>query len=448
MNAFFALVRKDLILFRSDRRALILNLVVPIVLASFFGYLFGGSGTPRTGRIDVALVRQDDSAVSNRIGAGLKADANLNVTDMVRADAETQVRAGKQKVAIVLPAGFGAAAGQALFRPGDKPVIELLYDPSQSAVLGMVKGMLTQQVMQTVMADMFNGKSGLEFTQRSLADLERQAAAEPDAGAGANVERAALKDFLGSLKTFQTRLPPAPAPAAAAGVADAPPGSRAATGMSVPYATRDLAITSGKSVQGYNGYAHAFAGMGVQFILFMGIDMGIGILLAQRSGVWNRLLAAPVSLTTVLLARAASAAVIAFCLMCILFLFAMLVFRVDVANPAGFLGVAAGYAVLVASFGLLIAAFGRTPEAARGLATLAALVMVMLGGAWVPSFLFPDWIQTVSLAVPTRWAIDGFDAMTWRGLGTGAAVKAMAAELAFALAFTLIAIGRFRAAAR
>jgi ABC-2 type transport system permease protein len=35
--------------------------------------------------------------------------------------------------------------------------------------------------------------------------------------------------------------------------------------------------------------------MGVQFILFMGIDMGIGILLARRSGIWNRLLAAPVS---------------------------------------------------------------------------------------------------------------------------------------------------------
>jgi hypothetical protein len=50
--------------------------------------------------------------------------------------------------------------------------------------------------------------------------------------------------------------------------------------------------------------------MGVQFILFLGVDMGIGILLARRSGIWSRLLAAPVTLTTVLLARAASAAII------------------------------------------------------------------------------------------------------------------------------------------
>jgi ABC-2 type transport system permease protein len=67
--------------------------------------------------------------------------------------------------------------------------------------------------------------------------------------------------------------------------------------MSVPFTTRDEALSSGPR---YNGYAHSFAGMGVQFILFMGIDMGISILLARRwasgTACWRR-----VSLTTVLL---------------------------------------------------------------------------------------------------------------------------------------------------
>eukprot|EP01041_Mallomonas_annulata_P020825 gene20825-40730_t len=47
--------------------------------------------------------------------------------------------------------------------------------------------------------------------------------------------------------------------------------------------------------------------------------------------------------------------------------------------------------------------------------------MVMLGGAWVPSFIFPEWMQQVTLVIPTRWAVDGFDAVTWRGLGLDAA---------------------------
>jgi hypothetical protein len=44
MTAFFALVRKDLILFLHDRRALLMSLALPIIIASFFGFLFGGGG--------------------------------------------------------------------------------------------------------------------------------------------------------------------------------------------------------------------------------------------------------------------------------------------------------------------------------------------------------------------------------------------------------------------
>jgi ABC-2 type transport system permease protein len=69
--------------------------------------------------------------------------------------------------------------------------------------------------------------------------------------------------------------------------------------------------------------------------------------------------------------------------------------------------------------------------------------MVMLGGAWVPSFLFPDWLQSVSLAVPTRWAVDGLDAMTWRGMGLDAAWRPIAAMLAFTVLFTVVAVWRF-----
>jgi ABC-2 type transport system permease protein len=184
--------------------------------------------------------------------------------------------------------------------------------------------------------------------------------------------------------------------------------------------------------------------MGVQFILFMGVDMGIGILLARRTGIWNRLLAAPVSMTTVLLARAVSAAVIALGLLCAIFLCAMLIFKVEISNPAGFIGVGVCFALMTAGFGLLIAAFGKTPEAARGIAVFATLIMVMLGGAWVPSFIFPAWMQQLTVIVPTRWAVDGFDITTWRGLGMDAAFAPMLIQLLFAAVFATLAIWKFR----
>ena len=38
-TAFWALVRKDLRMFFSDRRAVIVGLLVPIICGSFFGYV-------------------------------------------------------------------------------------------------------------------------------------------------------------------------------------------------------------------------------------------------------------------------------------------------------------------------------------------------------------------------------------------------------------------------
>ena len=102
------------------------------------------------------------------------------------------------------------------------------------------------------------------------------------------------------------------------------------------------------------------------------------------------------------------------------------------------------FALLTASFGLLLAAVGNNPEATRGLAIFATLLLVMLGGAWVPSFVFPEWLQTLSLFVPTRWAIDGLAAMTWRGLGFEAALVPMAVLVATSAALFAIALWRFR----
>ncbi len=149
------------------------------------------------------------------------------------------------------------------------------------------------------------------------------------------------------------------------------------------------------------------------------------------------------SLSTVILSRAAAGAIIATGLMVAMFICAVLIFKVQITSVPGFIGMAVCFGVMTAAFGLLIAAFGKTPEAARGIATFATLILVMLGGAWVPSFVFPQWMQTATLVVPTRWAVDGLDAVTWRGLGLEGAAPAMAVQLGFAAVFGALAVWKF-----
>src|SRR5262249_33455901 len=110
----------------------------------------------------------------------------------------------------------------------------------------------------------------------------------------------------------------------------------------------------------------------------------------------------------------------------------------------GSVGLSLGVALMAASFGLLVAALGNTPASARGVTSFAILILVMLGGAWVPTFIFPAWLQQFTLIVPVRWAVDGFDAMTWRGLGLAGAVMPIVVLVAFAAAFMAIAAARFR----
>jgi len=203
-------------------------------------------------------------------------------------------------------------------------------------------------------------------------------------------------------------------------------------------------VAGGPNVQ-YNSYAHAFAGMGIQFLLFAAIDLGMGILLERERGIWKRLRSAPLSRLTLLGARAASGTLITLLTLLVSFGFAMVVFGVRIhGSVLGFMAISTACSIMAATFGLLIAAIGHTAAATRRVATFAVLVMVMLGGAWVPSFIFPGWLQKITVVIPVRWAVDGLDAMTWRGLGVEAAMLPTLVLLGFAVVFSVLTFARFR----
>jgi ABC-2 type transport system permease protein len=174
-------------------------------------------------------------------------------------------------------------------------------------------------------------------------------------------------------------------------------------------------------------------------------NTGVEMLLERRRGLWARLRSSPVSKLTLLSAKTASGAIISLLILLVSFAFAMIVFKVRIqGSVAGFLGVSVACALMASTFGLLVAAIGNTPATARGVTTLAVLMMVMLGGAWVPTYFFPAWLQQATKVVPVRWAVDGLDAMTWRGIGFTGSLLPMLALTAFAAGFAALAAVRFR----
>jgi len=373
-----AMIRKDLQLFFTDRRSVVVSFVVPIAIASFFGSVFSGPALNREpARIDVIVVDEDRSAISKAIVSGAQADRTLAVTVTEVAAAREAVGRGQPPVAVIIPPGFGQAAGAAFVGGGEKPPLQMLHDPSRTMELAVVRGTFTEHVMQAVSREMFRGDA---------------------------------------------RWP----------------------GLSLPYIVREEALTA-RAGAFYNGYAHAFAGMGIQFLLFAMANLGVEMLWERQRGLWKRLRSAPISRVTLLTGKVISGAAVSLMILGVCFAFAMIVFGVRVqGSVAGFAMVTMACALMASTFGVLVAALGNTPATARGVTTLAVLMMVMLGGAWVPTFIFPVWLQRLTVVVPVRWAVDGLDAMTWRGIGIAGAVTPSLVLVAFAALFGTIALLRFR----
>jgi ABC-type Na+ efflux pump permease subunit len=423
-----AMVRKDLQLFFSDRRSVIVSFFVPIAIASFFGSIFSGpSRNGEPARIAVMMVDHDESAISKAILAGAQADKNLKLTLVDDDTARDSVRRGKTSVAMIVPKGFGEAAGAAFFGTADKPELQTLYDPSRNTELAMVRGIMTQHVMEAVSREMFGGAQGRAYVEKTIPQIE--------ASWMNPRQKALLLQLLHSVDTFY---------AGQGGQERREGQSGRVGGITMPYVVKEEPVTAGANAA-YNGYAHSFAGMGIQFLLFAMANLGVEMLLERQRGLWKRLRSAPVSRLTLLLGKGISGAIISLLILGVSFAFAMIVFHVRIDGGwAGFLGVALACSLMASAFGLLVAALGNTPATARGVTTLAVLMMVMLGGAWVPTFIFPAWLQQFTLIVPVRWAIDGLDAMTWRGIGSSGAIMPVIVLLAFSVAFSLIAAMRFR----
>ena len=428
MIPFLALVRKDLKIFFSDTRSVMMGLIVPIVLASFLGYLFGGNrSNTEISKMPALAIDQDSSDISRAIVAQLTADKNLDVKPSELDAAREQVRKGEVRAAIIIPKGFGSDAGHAFFAGGKKPDIKMLYDPSHGMELGMIQGILTGAVMQGVSKEMFSGETGRMQMKDSMAAIENDKDMPP-------ADKKALHDLLSSVQQWSQTQAREPASAQAG----------PSQGLTIPFAMQAEAVTSGEGVQ-YNGYAHSFGGMGVQFILFMGLDVGIRLLLLRQTGLWQRLRAAPISRAMLLGSRTVSAAMISGFILFVLFSFARLVFKVHVQGSLlGFVLVCAAFSLMTASFGLMIAALGKTVEGTRGFSIMATLIMVMLGGAWAPTFIFPQWLQKVTVVVPTRWAMDGIEGFTWRGFDISAAWLPVGMLLLFTLVFGIVAVTQFR----
>lgn len=416
------IVWKDVLLFLADRNGVILTVATPIALAVLFSLLFR---PPEVGvRLDLLVVDEDGGPAVHELVADLALDPSLRIEAATRDEASARLQRGASPLALIVPAGAGRSLVPAGLVDPAAPTPVLLHDPSRRYEADMARGVIARALVRRLALSLARPDE-----VRALRDAVSAALAHvpPDDATralgrmlDAGVELAeAATDGHGAGLGLLTLRDPAAVPMQASGP----------TGVA----------------EGFDVWSHNFSGMLVMFLLFLALERAKSTLDERALGTAVRLRMAPITRRGLLLGGGLSTAALALVVSVVVFIVGAALFGVRVHGSAlGFAAVLVANAVAVAGFSLLLAGLGRTATQITTVGTFAILIMSFLGGAALPTFLMPGWVQSLAAAVPTHWATKGFAAATWRGLPFEASAGPAAVLLAFGLVLGAVGARRFR----
>jgi len=388
MNKVIALALKDVRLMLRNKGRLFFTFIWPIIVTVLFGTAFGGSGNGEQGKVKIAVVDDDQSEGSRAFTKSI--EASFELTPMARADAENAVRRGQQTGFIALTKGFGAASGRMFYGPPKE--IELGVDPARRAEAGMIEGLLMKHAAED-MQKMFNDpNASARMVDQALGDMQGA-----PAGQVAPVQR-----FLGELKAF-VNTPQAQAP------------SQQAQWQPLKVIAKDVR----RERRGPdNAFEITFPQGVIWGLIGCMMTFGISMVTERTHGTLVRLRMAPLTRAQILGGKALS------CFTSIMFVEGMLLvlawnFGV---RPSSFpllalAGVSA--AICFVGFMMLIAGLGKTEETAAGAAWAILMPLSMFGGAMIPTFVMPQWMQTIGYVSPIRWAMLAIEGGVWRNFSIG-----------------------------
>jgi ABC-2 type transport system permease protein len=134
----FRIALKDLRLFITDRRALLMTFFMPVALISIFALAFGGEKERNARPVTLLVSDIDASPASQRIIAQLDSQQNLAVK-----------KTGEENAVLVFNKGFGDSLEQ-----GKRVVVELRYDQSKAAETSILQQALMGNLMRMIGAEL------------------------------------------------------------------------------------------------------------------------------------------------------------------------------------------------------------------------------------------------------------------------------------------------------
>jgi ABC-type Na+ efflux pump permease subunit len=381
------LALKDLRLFFKDRRAMMLTFVLPVTLITLFAFAFGGAGRDKNKSKEYLLPVCDlDSTDASRDAiVRLDSQKTIKVVPVQLEAAQEAVKKGKEDCVLIFHHGFADS-----LNAGNSLPVELQYDEAQEIQVSML-----QQALFTTMAMLpFSNKGNMMVMMNKRFDKML-----------GNSDESLKKSVHSQFDTLYTSVQK--------GV-DANTDTNKTSGFSMGSDIKMTKLVEAKEENSL-GLIHAVAGTAIMMLLFSVTGMGASLLDEKQEGTLKKLLYSPMHPNNILFGKMVSANVISIMQLSIMFIYAKLIFGLDLINhllSLVLMIVATAYAC--SSFGVFLASFAKSRQQVQGLSTLIVLIMSCIGGSMVPIFMMPAFMQKISVFSVNYWGIQGFYDIFWR----------------------------------
>jgi len=409
IRQIIAITLKELKVLWLDREALALLFAMPMffILVMSFAlegvFQAGSKGHP----IEILVVHQDRGRLAEQAIADLKRMEGLILIETyegitITSDkAEQLVGKGVYPLALLFPEGYTEGVLQTSKDPQEgKAIVYLISDPAMNLqLLATVKGAVQGAIERRVL----------------LARIPQR-----------------LKEMFGTLGGTQGQLDNL--------LEDPNISERGRSGVDFIH-TFPKGFNAGRRPTATEQNVPAYTIFGVFFIV---LTLASSFLQEKRDGTFQRILAAPLSKTALLIGKLLPYYLLNLIQIAMMFCIGVVVFGIKLGNLPALVIVSLALAAAANGLGLLVAALGKTEPQVNGLSVLLAITLSALGGMMVPTFIMPNLMKTLSLFTPHAWALAGYHDIIIRGLGIKEVLTEMAVLLGFASFFFVIALWRFR----
>lgn len=381
--AFTAIVGNELRRITRDRTGMFFIVLLPFLIILVVGGVQPSGGAA----IRLGVVDLDTSSNSARLLDRLGDTPGVRIELIAdRDELEHGLRLGQLDAGLVLPAGLGAQMDS-----GEQGMVSIVVTPTSTLALTV------QRVV--------GGALATEGTRLSATRFVAEELGVDAAGAGRAVDRATAK--FARVEVERRRV-----------------------------GDETTVVAS----------AFDYVGPG-QLTLFMFINslaVGAALVEMRTLGVARRMLASPTSLSTQVSAVLVSRMIFVLAQAALIVVFGRLLFGVDWGDPAGAAAIILSFGLVSVGAGILAGTLARTPDQTTAVGVPLAIGLAMLGGCAWPSFVMPQWMQTVAKITPHAWAMDGWTKMIFEGATLVDVLPQVAVLLGFAAVLLTMSVRRLR----